>query len=156
MAGPRKSSKPDHSGKTGRPITEERWQKFLDLLAETANVTRSCEASGISRMSVYNRKRDDPEFTTRYDEAYRRGYEALEEECQRRAFSGFEEPVFYKGKKVATVTKFSDTLAVFLMKGNTEGKFRERVETTSGSPAGGRFAKLTDEEIEAELKRRLG
>lgn len=155
MAGPRKSSKPDNSGKTGRPITEARWTQFLELLAQTANVTRSSEASGISRMSVYNRRRDDPEFAARYDEAYRRGYEALEEECQRRAFSGFEEPVFYKGRKVATVKKFSDTLAVFLMKGNTDGKFRDRVETTNGSPAGGRFAKLTDEEIEAELKRRL-
>jgi hypothetical protein len=157
MPGPRKTAKkPDLSGNSGRKITEEKWCKFLAELSRTANVTRSAEFAGFDRGEAYDRKNEDPEFAKQFDAAYRTGYEKLEEECQRRAFSGFEKPVFYKGRKVATVTEYSDTLAMFLLKGNTNGKFRERVETTSGDPGSTRFSKMTDEEIDAELKQRLG
>lgn len=157
MPGPkRKTAKPSTLGNSGREVPDEKWCLFLAELSRTANVTRSCEFAGISRTVVYDRKREDPEFLKQHDEAYRRGYEVLEEECQRRAFSGFEKPVFYKGKKVATVIEFSDPLAMFLLKGNTNGKFRERVETTSGDGGSNRFSKLSEEDLEAELKRRLG
>lgn len=154
MAGPKKTAKPSMAHAT-QPKTAEQWQLFLDTLAETANATRSAEAAGMHRTTVYERRKNDPEFEKLYQEAYATGYDKMEEECQRRAFSGFQEPVFFKGEQVATVTRFSDSLAQFLLKGNKSDKFRDRIETIDGGNAGpSRFAKMTDEELEAELKRR--
>ena len=158
MPGPRrKTTKPDNTGRIGRPKTEAQWSLFLEKLSECANLTRSAEFAGIERTTVYEKRKRDPEFDAKYQEAYQTGYDALEERCQARAFEGIEEPVFYKGECVASVTKFSDPLAMFLLRGCKPDKFRERVETINGGgPGASRFASLTNEELEAELKRRLG
>ncbi len=161
MAGPRKSPKPSRAHAT-RPKTVEHRKVFLENLAgahgfETAaNITRSCEAAGITRMCFYGWK-DDPEFLAAYEIAWQQGYDVMEEICRNRAFSGFLEPVFYKGDIVGHVKKFSDPLAMFLMKGNKAEKFRDRVETIStGGASDSRFHKLTQEELDEEIKRRLG
>ncbi len=39
-----------------------------------------------------------------------------EEEAVRRAVDGINEPVFYKGRQVGDIRRFSDTLLIFLMK----------------------------------------
>lgn len=153
MPGPRKPEKPNRASQT-KAKTDADWALFLAHLSKTANVTRSAEASNIDRATVYRKRKDDPEFAKQFEEAYQTGYLALEEECQRRAFEGFQEPVFYKGEKVATVTRFSDPLAMFLLKGNMAEKFKDRSEVTTGGPKEGRYTRLTDEELEAELKRR--
>lgn len=154
MPGPRKPARPSMAHAT-KAKTADQWAVFLQHMAATANLTRSAEAAGMRRETVYVKRRTDPEFEKLYQEAYQAGYDKMEEECQRRAFSGFEEPVFYKGEQVATVTRFSDSLAQFLLKGNKSEKFRDRVETIDGGSAGpSRFARMTDEELEAELQRR--
>jgi hypothetical protein len=130
--GPKKTkNKVLTSGRQGIAISQERWNKFFDMLSQTANVTKSAEYAGISRTVIYDRKRDDAEFAKKVDEAYQRGYEVLEEECQRRAFAGYDKPVFQGGRQVGVVREYSDTLAMFLMKGNKPGKYRDRIEATN-------------------------
>lgn len=132
---------------------DETFAVFLANLSETANITRSADAAGINRSTVFRKRKEDPEFDKLYLEAYQIGYTKLEEEAQRRAFTGYEEPVFYKGRKVATVTKYSDSLAMFLLKGNLADKFKDRSEVTHAG-TNDRHARLTDEELDAELKKR--
>lgn len=158
MAGPRKKSpKPDVSGHIGTPISEAKWCRFLAELSRTANVTKSCELAGFERTAVYRRRNDDPEFATQFDAAYRAGYEVLEEMAAKRAFDGYDQVTYDgEGNVVKIVEQYSDALAMFLLKGNTDGKFRDRVETSSGDRKEGRFSRLTAEELDAELKRRLG
>lgn len=153
---PRKLPKPNRSFAT-KPKTPEVWDRFFNTLAQTANVTRSAEFAGVDRVKVYTLRKEDPAFEARFQAAYASGYDKMEEECQRRAFSGYTEPVFYKGSEVGQITKFSDALAQFLLKGNKSDKFRDRVENYEGGSVGpSRYATMTDEELEAELKRRLG
>lgn len=139
----------------------EQWDMFFEELGKFGNTSRAAEVSGISRVAVYQRLQTDDAFAKRYEEAKAHGLEGVEDEALRRATKGVETPVFYMGEKVATVTTFSDALIQFLLKGGKPQKYRDRISTenvnlNSDSPAlSRRFGKLTDAEIEAELKKRM-
>jgi len=47
-----------------------RWRRaFLAGLEKTGSVTQACELAKISRVTVYQNRRTDPEFARRWDEA---------------------------------------------------------------------------------------
>lgn len=57
---------------------------FLDTLAETSNVTVSCQMAGCSPSRAYKRRREDEVFRRRWGEALLEGYEHLEMETLHR------------------------------------------------------------------------
>lgn len=116
--------------------TAKKKARFLEALAETANVTLACKACNASRQSAYDRRAADPKFKEQWDVALEIGIAALEDEAHRRAFAGFDEPVFYQGKTCGHVRRYSDTLAIFLLKAHRPEKYRERFEHTGagGTP----------------------
>ena len=63
----------------------------------------------------------------------------LEDEARRRALQGVEKPVFREGRQVGTVTEYSDTLLIFLLKARRPEKFRDRArfEALNKKSAGG-------------------
>ena len=63
------------------------------------------------------------------------GISALEDEAHRRAFEGVPEPVFHQGVECGSVRKYSDTLAIFLLKAHRPEKYREnsRMELTGAN-----------------------
>ena len=134
--------------------TDEQWILFLDELSVKASVVDAIAVSGISRTHVYNRRRDDPAFRALWEEAEERGWFTLEQEAKRRAFDGVKKPVFYKGHKIQDVTEYSDALTVFLMKGRMRKIFGDKQEVTVNN-ASRPYAKLSEEEIEALLAKRL-
>lgn len=109
-------------------LTPERLTAFCAALSETCNVGKACAAVGISRMTAYNWRQDMPEFAAAWDHAMKVGVTALEDEAHRRAFEGNEEPVFHLGVRTDTMRKYSDTLAIFLLKAHDPEKYRERTE----------------------------
>lgn len=113
----------------GRTVrTPKRAVAFCEQLRLSGgNVTRACEAVGIGRRSVYEWRDDDAEFAAAWNEALEAGTEELEEEARRRALRGTEEPVFYKGEPCGAIRKYSDTLAIFLLKANKPEKYRENI-----------------------------
>ena len=123
----------------GNKVTPQQWGKFLSMLAQTANLLKSAEYAGISTSIVYKRRKSDPEFKEQYDEAWQAGYEILEGECARRAFEGYDQPVFQQGMQVGVIRQYSDALAMFLMKGNKPMKFKDRAssEVSINGPDGG-------------------
>lgn len=111
-------------------LTPERQAAFCAALAASGgSVTRACEAVDISRMCAYGWRNDDPVFAEDWDKAKAIGLEALEDEATRRAYEGVAEPVFYLGQQTGTIQKYSDTLAIFLLKGGKPDKYRERVSS---------------------------
>lgn len=113
-------------------LTPEKLTAFCAALAETCNVGLACRAVGISRQIAYVWRRNDPDFAAAWAEAMKVGLSALEDEAHRRAFEGVDEPVFYAGGECGTVRKYSDTLAIFLLKAHDPAKYREnsRMELT--------------------------
>lgn len=110
-------------------VTPEKKAAFCAaLVAAGGNVTRACEAIDVARLTAYRWREDDPQFAKDWDQAKAAGLDALEDEATRRAFEGTSEPVYHQGVPVGTVQKYSDTLAIFLLKGGKPEKYKERVE----------------------------
>jgi hypothetical protein len=110
-------------------LTPERKSAFLAALVTAGgNVTRACEAVDICRMTAYEWRDEDPAFAADWERCKAAGLDALEDEATRRAFDGVAEPVFHQGVPVGTVQKYSDTLAIFLLKGGKPEKYKDRVE----------------------------
>lgn len=122
----------------GRPLrTPKNAAKFCEALATTGNVTESCKQAGIARRTAYEWRAADPGFAKDWDDAIEAGLDELEQECKRRGLRGYDEPVFYKGEEVGAIKRYSDTLAIFLLKGGRPEKYRERFDHNIAGKAGG-------------------
>ena len=110
------------------------------IVKNAGNITKSCHEvtdteyqAHMLRVRVYTLEKTDEEFAERFRSAQAMGADVLEDEVRRRAFDGIEEPVFYQGVATDVVRKYSNTLAVFLLKGAKPEKYKDRVEHT-GDP----------------------
>lgn len=130
-------------------FTPEKATAFCAALAETGIVSKACTAVEISRRTAYNWREEKPEFAEAWDRALKIGITALEDEAHRRAFDGVTEPVFHQGVECGRLRKYSDTLAIFLLKAHNPEKYRENSKVElSGHLAVGN---MTEDEMRAEL-----
>jgi hypothetical protein len=109
---------------------------FLDALAHGLSVTGAANAAGIGRRTPYGWRHADSEFAAAWDAAVEAGTDLLEDEGWRRAVKGTAEPVVSMGKVVytkdgemLTITKTSDPILQFLLKGRRREKFSDRVSS---------------------------
>jgi hypothetical protein len=115
---------------------QQRKEAFLAALAKTGNVTVAARMAKIDRGTHYDWLKEDPEYKAASEDAIEQAADVLEEEAVRRAVKGVKRPVYQGGELVGYVQEYSDTLLIFLLKGNKPAKFRERYEHsgTGGSP----------------------
>ena len=113
-------------------LTPKKKKEFVEQLKKTANVSLAANACNVKKQTLYNHKKSDSQFSEAWDEAVEEAIDMLEAEAQRRAFMGCDEPVYQGGKNVGVITKYSDVLAMFLLKAYRPEKFRERFDMTSG------------------------
>lgn len=66
-------------------------------------------------------------FAAAWDQAYSDAAWLLEDEATRRARDGVDEPIFYKDVLIGSQKKYSDTLLMFLLKGNRPEKFSDKL-----------------------------
>lgn len=121
---------------------------FLSALRENGVVRYACEAVQIGRQTAYDARTADPEFAAAWERALEDAADLLEQEAVRRARIGVREPVIYQGhlcgqwvtedgEVVAEntpgsklvplgVTKYSDGLLMFLLKGMRSDKYRDK------------------------------
>ena len=115
---------------------------FLDALGKTANVTLACQLAGIHRNAAYNAKYRSKEFSDAWEAAIEEAVDLLEASARSRAM-GIDEPVYYQGKQVDTIKRYSDTLTMFLLKAHRPEKFRDNVQVEhSGEIDGGAPSKI--------------
>lgn len=134
--------------------TRVKQAEFLKVFAEVGTISMAAETCQMSRTNHYRWMEDDPEYPHAFEEAKKIAVDRLVSEARRRALEGVEEPVYYQGKQVGGVVKYSDGLLMFLIKGEMPEKYRERYEVSGGeapiSFAGydpERLAKLSDEQL---------
>lgn len=102
-------------------------ERYLEVVSRLGVIMRAVEqVPGLSWATVQHWRRSDPEFEDRLRDARAQFGERLEQEAVRRGALGYEEPVFYKGRQVATVTKRSDRLLELLLKKHVP-EFRDKV-----------------------------
>jgi hypothetical protein len=119
------------AGKCAEKSTQSTLKKraaFLAAFRENGNVSESAKLAGIQRTTHYLWLKTSKVYEDAFNDAREDAADALEKEARRRAVEGVNEPVFYQGAKCGFVRKYSDTLLIFLLKGNRPEKFRERYE----------------------------
>jgi len=119
----------------GRTPKVSIWRpKFLEALAETANVSEAAQYAGVDRSTAYRHKERYEQFASDWEDALEQACDSLEREAWRRAVEGVDHPVMYQGIITDTYKDYSDTLLIFLLKAHRPEKFRERtaLDVTSG------------------------
>lgn len=125
-------------------------RRFLRAVSMFANLTHAARAAGCSVDIHYHWKKVDPEYPALFALAWEMGINAMEDEIARRGFSGIMRPIFHGGKRAidvqtdeegqvvqgpdgkpigrpAAVREYSDTLAIFWLKGAAPHKYRDNV-----------------------------
>ena len=64
-------------------------------------------------------------FAAQWDDALEEATDLLEAEAWRRAFTGIDKPMFFKGEVVASIKKYSGPLLMFLLEAHRPQKFRD-------------------------------
>ncbi len=100
-------------------------KRFLEFLESTGHVLRSAAAAGACIRAFYKWREDDPAFAADWEAALERAIDRLEDEAFRRALEGVEVPVYYQGKPVGALSRFSDRLLIFLLTRLRAHKYRE-------------------------------
>ncbi|WP_438997792.1 hypothetical protein [Candidatus Puniceispirillum sp.] len=100
---------------------------FLDSLRVTGNVSAAARLVGRSRASLYRMRRIDPDFASAWQDALEEAVDWLELEALRRAVEGIKEDRFSKGEIVGTITRYSDSLLMFLLKARRPWLYDRRV-----------------------------
>lgn len=136
-----REGEPAAAGKARKPKSRMRppsdWrERFLNSIRATDSVVHACQAAQVEKATAFRHRAKDPEFAEAWREAHDDAKVLMETEVRRRALHGWEEPVFYRGKVVGHVRKYSDTLAMFWLRANLPGKYRE----TPAGPADGGLA----------------
>ncbi len=89
---------------------------FLQDLRETGNVSAAARHVGKSRAALYRARKQDAAFAAEWDDALEEAADWLELEALRRAVDGTEEGRYFQGEMIGTITRYSDSLLMFLLK----------------------------------------
>ena len=92
-------------------------------------------------------RRHSEDFAAQWREALEEGTDLLDAEARRRAVTGIDKPVFYKGEVVGSITKYSDKLLMFLLKAHRPQKFRDGGEV--------KHTGATDVDVDRALEERI-
>jgi len=129
----------------------EKKRKFLELLACHGVATTAAKEAGISHVTAFKHRREDPVFAEAWEEALNIAKGSMEREVIRRGLEGVDKPLHHKGYLTGdTVKEYSDNLLMFQMKALDPDRYRENKganiiinNTTEG---------MTDAELESIIK----
>jgi len=114
-----------------KAFDDDQKKVFLSSLSEFPSTAMAARAAGVSMTTAYKHKYKDADFSEAWDIAIEIGYNILEAEAIRRAVMGVKEDVYHKGEVVGQVTKYSDTLLAFLLKGRRRDVFGDKANENS-------------------------
>ena len=109
------------------------------LLAVVAEIyfTRAIARVGITRAAVSQWRQKYVWFRALEDQARECYLDILEAEVDRRAFAGYDRPIYYKGKEEGKERVYSDILALARLKALAPDRYAERKKTELSGPEGG-------------------
>lgn len=135
-------------------------RKFLKAYAATANITKAAEAAQIDRALHYRWLEANENYARAFREAERLAGDFLESVAVQRATEGVVEAVYYQGRPVGAVKRYSDGVMMTLLRGFKPAKYSNKTEISG--PDGGPIElvqrlnaardRINQEDAEAEKK----
>ncbi len=118
--------------------------KFLAELRVCGIVKEAARAAHVDPNTVYAARRkalrmraagagETEDFSSKWDEAIEEAVERLEQEVWRRGVDGDKRPVFYRGRRVGHIKRYSDKLLILLLKAHRPKKYRDNAPQIVGS-----------------------
>ena len=93
------------------------WGAFIEALSKSGHVTLACRVTGIPKRTAYDRRKADPEFARRWEEAVEVAVSILEDEARRRAVEGTARLRFDgRGRLIQVERTYSDALLLLLLR----------------------------------------
>ncbi len=120
MAKPAKQKKqlfvelrPEYTAGEEGKLTRHWRTMFLDILAETSNVSEAARTTGINPRRAYKVRREDPDFAKAWHDALLEGYEHLELETLFRLRTGTttDDPKFDMANALRLLAMHKETIA---------------------------------------------
>lgn len=143
--------KPAGRGRRAMPSMAVRRACFLEVLRRTGNVSEAAREAGLASSTAYAARARHTGFARDWDAAIAAAMDELESVLMRRAMSGVEKPVFFRGEQIGSVRTYSDSLAMFLLRARRP----EVYDRLSGGGGAAGPAEMTQEEAKREVFRRL-
>jgi hypothetical protein len=78
--------------------------------------------------------RRDKTYASAFEQAKQIAADHFEDEIYRRGFEGYDHPVIYQGEITGNYTEYSDTLAIFALKGLRPQKYRDSAPIVTAGP----------------------
>ena len=102
----------------GRPSdwTEEKAAKFIEVLADSCNVSLAARAVKRSVGDVYRQRNKDAGFRAAWDQALAIGYARLEMMMLERALHGVEKVITLKNGESRIMREYNDRVALALLR----------------------------------------
>lgn len=108
-------------------------KRYLKVLEETGNRKTAAASVGVEDDTVQALASRNPTFYKRAKQAETKFLSMLEEETVRRAVTGTEKAIYYKGEHVATETQYSDKLLELLLKANDRDKYGNKSQVDNNT-----------------------
>jgi hypothetical protein len=108
--------KPQMRKASARSFTRAKQEAFLNDLALTCCIARSCEAAGVSTSTIDRKRKSDAAFRAGFVAAVASAYERLELELLHRFFNGTEKVVIRKDGSEERMREYSNQLGLALLK----------------------------------------
>jgi hypothetical protein len=141
------AGKPKRTRRKPRKWTGRRVEDFVSTLDETGNVSAAIRACGMSRDAVYNRRKADPDFRRRWEQALLGAYDALEARALDEGLNGKRVKIRYRGEVVDEEVHFDTRTALTLLRMHRDTAERVRAQADAGPQ--------DRDALERELIRRL-
>jgi hypothetical protein len=105
-------------------------ERYLHGFAYDCTLSSGCQAAGIDPKTLYAWREVDDEFVFRENHWRNALADRLEKEAIRRAYEGYDRPIFQGGVQVGVERIYSDTLLKMMLGALRPEKFRERVDVS--------------------------
>ena len=115
-------------------ILNPKKRAFLAVFCQYGRIVKSARDAGIHWTSHYHWLKRDKVYASAFDAAKQIAADHFEDEIYRRGFEGYERPVTYQGEITGHYTDYSDTLAIFALKGLRPEKYRDNAPIAPVGP----------------------
>ncbi len=119
-------------------VKHTKQRAFLKNYMVTGGViTRAAKLANMDRRYHYRWLAEDEVYREAFEEAERESIDVLEAELHRRAVTGTDKPILYKGEITGTYKEYSDILLMFLLKKKVPA-YRDNVTQNIGIMGSGK------------------
>ena len=122
------AERPKRARREPRKWSGRRTEMFVSAPEDTSNVSAAIRACGMSRDAVYDRRKADPEFRRRWEQALVGAYDALEARALDVSLNGRTVKIRYQGKVVDEEVQFDTRTALTLLRMHRDTAERVRAQ----------------------------